>query len=426
MLRTHLARTCLFLLAAMTLVPSCGSGTLANFWKQFPASAFEDETEGGDEGDDGRPNIPGTFEPTEVAFLDIAQGVDGDVRNIEVAVVGAQALAFLSADTEGLHVIDVTTPEVLTTSELLGTVPGSNFAGGRVDMLAVIDGVHLVCAAVGANTSANSVTVLHIPTLQAILNASGTDFSAAILSRAGASILIDGDETGRAGGISGGAGFFFVATGGDTLESASIDATAGTWTANPGFTPASPIIDKFIDVIATGTNAFASVFSNGSHGIISITVNLAALPPLSVDTDPALQVAGNFSRYANNAVGAPGNWALDLAVEGPILFVGGDDQVETFNITAPALPIPAQPLTESGVNTVNIAAAGGAIAVTSGTELVVFQSAGGISTSVSYEFSEINLNARGVALRSTATGRYALVAGGGRGLRVIQWSNIPG
>ena len=138
MLRICSAPTCLLLLAAMIFIPSCGSGTLADIWEKFPASAFEDETDDGDGGD--RPGIPGGFEPLEVAFLDVAQGVEGDVRNIEVAVVGAQALAFLSADSEGLHVIDVTTPEVLPSSALLGTVPGSNFCIVKLRLNAIILG----------------------------------------------------------------------------------------------------------------------------------------------------------------------------------------------------------------------------------------------------------------------------------------------
>jgi len=420
----------LFLLAAITLIPSCGSGTLASIWENFPASAFDGESEG-DDGD--RPDIPGAFEPLEVSFLDVAQGVDGETRNIDIAEVGGRTLAFLSADTTGLHVIDVTTPESLTASELLATVPAARFAGDRVDMVRVVGGVFLVCGAVGTNSGGNSVTVLNLLTLDTLLGTANPDFDQAIVPLVGGGIRVDGDNEGtsndqpRAGGIAAGpANSFFVATGSDTLGSALITTGATTsWAALPAFTPDSPVVEKFIDVIASGTTVVASVFSGGSYGILSMTVD-ATTQSLSVNTDPALIIAGNFSRYTGNSIGGPGSWALDLAVEGPLLFVGGDDQIETFAISSPTTPIPGDPLLQSGVDTVNIVAAGGAIAATSGRELVVFQTLGGASTSVRFEFSGLNLRARGVALRTTATGRYAIVAGGGRGLRVVQWSNLPG
>ena len=102
----------LFTLLAAFLCTSCGHDPLSDIWDAFSADAFDsgmdDGMDGG--GDGGRPPM---FEPLVTVRLDDAQGITGDVRNIALATLGAQTLAFLSAQTDGVHIVDVSVPSTI-------------------------------------------------------------------------------------------------------------------------------------------------------------------------------------------------------------------------------------------------------------------------------------------------------------------------
>ncbi len=425
-----------FLIALATLLPSCGSGGLKDIWKTFPASAFEQDPEPIDPNDPNRPPQP--FEPVEVGFIASSGGATGDIRNIAVAILGAQALAFVSAQDSGVHIIDVTLPSTVSSSSLLGTIDNTSLtapaeiAGGRVDTLTVIDGIYLVCVAVGAqDITGNSVTVFHIPTLQTILAGPGPhDFSIALFPGT-APIGVTGNADGKAGGVSGAAGTFVVAGGGDTLFTAIITPGTpgpppipGSWTPGPPFlSPIAPPIENWLDILVSGTTGFASVVSNGSFGIVALTL----LPTPAVNTDPIIIVPGNFSALQNNSIAGPGNFALDMTVDvtTSTLYVGGDGQVESFNITSPINPITGAQVPATGNNTIAVHALGGTLAVGADNAVRVFQAVPPLPLQLVAEV-DFPGQIRGVFLRSTMNGRFVLCCGGTRGFRVVQWSDLPG
>ena len=185
----------------------------------FPPEVFEPDEPG--DGGDGPPDIPGAGGVEEVGFLEAAQGVTGDVRNVVLAQIGAQSVAFLAAGRDGLHVVDMTEPEMTNVNSFIRSVaPGSlvapaAIAGGRIDALAVVDNTYLVCLAVGSG-AAHAVTVFHIPTLiDTTLPAS----DAFVERTGGPDIAVPGLDLGlglggQGGGVSGRASSFVVATGG--------------------------------------------------------------------------------------------------------------------------------------------------------------------------------------------------------------------
>ena len=159
----------LSLLLILTILPACG-GDIGALFDAFPPEAFQPDGGAGGE----IPDIPGgpggTFRALEVGFLEAAQGVTGDVRNIALAQVGTQNLAFLAAGANGVHMVDTTQPELINSSDYITTIRDSvltapaMISGGRVDAIAVVDNTYLVCVAIGSGAT-DAVTVFHIPTL---------------------------------------------------------------------------------------------------------------------------------------------------------------------------------------------------------------------------------------------------------------------
>jgi hypothetical protein len=412
------------LLLVLALLPAC-SGNLADLFAAFPSDAFGDGD--GTIPDDGTqpPPGPGQFVPEEVGFLESAQGVTGDVRNVVTAQVGASIYAFASAGTEGVHVVDVTEPERINTTSYLITVSDAvltdpaRIEGGRVDTLAVMDNAYLVCVAVGDDTE-NAVTVFHIATLIDRAMTSPSDLSEALVPRSDAEIIVvPGTADGKAGGVSGATSVFFVATGGAELGAGLITpGTPGTWRALPPFTSdTSPRIDQFLDVRVKGFNVY---------GIVA--AGLSGNPPTTaVTTQDIVEVPSTgLDALAGSSVSGPGNYPLDLAVEESTLFVTGDDAVEIFSITNPATPSIGAPVTGTGSDTIAVASSSSFFAVGAGDGVSVY------STLVSppVRAAQVELTAsltviRGVAMLSSASGRFVVCCAGERGLRFVQWSNIP-
>ncbi|MHC4225288.1 MAG: hypothetical protein ACYSUN_14965 [Planctomycetota bacterium] len=421
------------LLLVLALLPAC-SGNLADLFAAFPTSAFEDG-DGTIPDDGGQPTPgPGQFVPTEVGFLESSQGVTGDVRNVVTAQVGATLYAFAAAGTDGVHVVDVTEPERINTTNLLITLSDAvltdpvKIEGGRVDTLTVMDNAYLVCVAVGSDTE-NAVTVFHIATLIDRAMTSPSDLSDAHVPRSDAEIIVvPGTADGKAGGVSGSTSFFFVATGGPELGTGFITpGTPGTWRALPPFTSdATPQIDQFLDVRVKGFTLYASVRTGDTWGIVA--AGLTGNPPTAAaTTQDILEVPSTgLSVLADSSVAGPGNYPLDLAVEESTLFVTGDDAVEIFNITNPATPSIGAPVTGTGSDTIAVAASSSFFAVGAGDNVSVY------STLVSppVRAARVELTAsltviRGVAMLSSASGRFVVCCAGERGLRFVQWSNIP-
>lgn len=422
-----MARALLALL--VLLLPACGNGTLADIWSRFPADQFPG---GGDGGGGGGGGGGGTFTPRETAFLDDAQGITGDVRNVALAIVGAQTLAFLSAQTEGVHIVDVTAPNTITQASVRGRIPGTLLAGGRADAVAVVDETYLVALAVGAvDVDGNAVSVFHVPSLLTILATPPPhDFAPALAPRIGTgAIAAPGNDEGKAAGVSGALSAFLVATGGNSLGTAAISpGVPGSWTAGPAFTPSSPPVDHVLDVLVNGTNAYLSVESAGTFGILAVSL----VPTPTVTTPTVLTVPGTFSTLATDPIAGPGNFGLDLARDGSTLFVTGRNAVSLFNLTNPAVPAPLPPpanqVGSTGADTIAVTGGlgNGGFAVGAGDRVRVFSPSltAGFAQEAEVVFAA-PATMRGLAPRSAATGRFLLCCAGSRGLRVVQWRNTP-
>lgn len=419
----------LFTLLAAFLCASCGHDPLSDIWDAFSADAFDSGMDDGmGDGDGGRPPM---FEPLVTVRLDDAQGITGDVRNIALATLGAQTLAFLSAQTDGVHIVDVSVPSTINTTSVLGTLNAASLtapaeiAGGRVDAVAVVDSIYLVCLAVGAgavDANGNGVTVFHLPTVQTILlTPPPHDFSAALAPPTVLTgIAAPGDGNGNGGGVSGGNSSFLVATGGTELGTAFItQGTPGSWTAGPPLTSATPAVANWYHVLVNGTNAYTSVFADGSFGILAVSL----LPMPAVATPNVIQIPGSIGTV--NA--GPGNFGMPLALEATTLNVGGDDEVRTFSVSVPVMPVPGASIPLAGENLTGLGNRPGILAVGAGETLNVFQTLGGFGANLAATLTfSAPVVVRGVAPVADPMGQFVLCCAGLRGLQVVQWSDVPG
>ncbi len=108
------------------------------------------------------------------------------------------------------------------------------------------------------------------------------------------------------------------------------------------------------------------------------------------------------------------------------MLVTGDNQIRIFDVTNPALTTPPSVLDGTNDGTISMNGSGGFFAVGARDTVRVYTSLGGAPQVVAQiPFTTANLIIRGVALTSSAAGRFVLACGGTRGLRIIQWSDTP-
>jgi len=428
----------IFILSGLLFLLGC-TGNIGDLFDAFPASAFEP-----DQPDGGLPPIPGAFDAIEIGFAESAQGVTGDVRNIEVLSFGAQVLAFCTAGPDGVHIVDVTRPDRIPAATHITTVSDANLtapaeiAGGRVDAIAIIDGTYLVCVAVGTSAT-NAVTVFHIPTLMDRAITPTSDLSDAYIGKVPLTedIAVPGNAMGKAGGVAGFAGNFMVATGGPELGiGAIITGTPLMWAGLPAATVDTPKIDEFLDVKIGGTAIYTSVKDEtGKYGILAASFTITppdppnpALPPtitvIAAAPDITEIVGTRFDTLETDSITGPGNFFLDLSLDIGSLYVTGDDRVHSFTITAPTNPGIGPIADFTGLRTISVAAQNGTFAIGNRDQVRIYTSFTGQPVLQSqYEFPNTLRQIRGVALIAATDGRYVLCCAGERGLRIVQWSN---
>ena len=409
-----------FLVALLLAVPGCGNGNIGDVFAIFPPEAFEG---GGGDGDDG--DVPGApFVPSDIGGLAGGQGVSGEVRNIVVAAVGARTYAFLAAGIDGIHVVDMTEPDLVNANSYVTTVNSSTLtapaalAGGAVHDLTIVDNTFLVCIGVGTG-AANAVTVFNIVTLIGAATSSSADLSAAFVAPAGAGdeIAVPGD-LGRGGGVSGASGTFVVATGGTAIMSAVI--TSGmppTWSLAPVQFPDLSAIG-----VANVTDVLASQFAVYASGRgVGGTFGYIVLNPLAATNPTFTAVDGVFTGLLDQFVTGPGNYPLDLAVDTLSLYVSGEDELQVFNLTNPLVPTgPVARVGPTGLDTISVAAQNGTFVVGADDFLRIGANVLGqarITGSVTFQTT---FTIRGMALHSTDRGSFALCCAGTGGLRVVQ------
>ena len=192
-------------------------------------------------------------------------------------------------------------------------------------------------------------------------------------------------------------------------------------------------MDNFVDVLFTLNGVFTSVKSDAVFGVIAMTLTGAMPPTVTPVTPAAIDIedpatGGNFDIVINGpaTVTGPGNYPMDLTLDVFSLLVTGDNQIRIFDVTNPALTTPPSVLDGTGDGTISVNGSGGFFAVGARDTVRVYTSLGGAPQVVAQiPFTTANLIIRGVALTSSAAGRFVLACGGTRGLRIIQWSDTP-
>jgi len=410
----------------LALVPAC-TGNIGDLFSLFPASAFAPDE--GTDGDDGGVR-PGTFVPLEVAFLEASQGVTGSVRNIATASVAGQTLAFLSAGVDGVHMVDASVPESMNSSSYITTISDdvlasatAEIAGGRVDDVAVVDNTYLICVAVGSG-SANAVTMFHIPTLVDLAVSETADLSGAFVPGTGA-IAVDGTPEGNAGGATGASSLFLVATGGAELGIGSITTTPlpGSWAALPPVTSTTPQIDRFLKVEFNFPVGYATVAVGDEIQLATLAVTIS---PPGVGVTGALDpVTGTLTAMDGNNGSEPGTFVAGLALDGANnLYVSGQNDVRTFSLASPQDPFEGSTIFNAGISIGGITATPGFVYVGDGATLRVTALVAGVTTPIVALQNTGRRYFDGV-FTSSAAGRFVLACANDRGLRVIQFSDIP-
>lgn len=399
----------------------CGNGTLGDIWHALPEDAFKPP---GDDGGGGGGGGGGGITLTEVGALAGGQGVTGTVKNIALATVAGETFAFLAAGPDGCHVVDVTSPDLINTSSYVTTIRNSvltapaEIAGGRIDAVAVVDGTYLVCIAVSP-TSANCVTVFHLPTLIPAATSPAADLSAAFVPPATATdaVTVTGDPLGKGGGVSGAAARFFVATG-TALTDCAVPGPAGWSVITPAMNLGTTGFETVTDVAVNQTTA---IYASGKRTDGKFGFAVLANPAIPLPQPPTfIEVMGTIQSVVDSTISDPGNYPLDLAIDTLNLYVTGNNEVFVYNATNPFLPAVATTVTSTGSKTIAVSGSGGIFAlgvgdaVRAGTNLL-----GQARVSGSLTFPG-TYTIRGVAVRSTSEGVFLLVCAGTGGLRVVE------
>jgi hypothetical protein len=419
--------TCILALLLLPLAAGC-SGNIGDLFSIFPPEAFEPPGDGGGGGGT-------TFTPREVARIGGSQGVTGSVRNVAVTTIAGSVYAFIAAGPDGVHVVDVTDPLVLNSTDYVTTIrdtrlsdPDAAVAGARVDAVAIVDGNFLVCLAV-ATGAANAVTVFSIPILIEDAVSPTADLSRAFVPLTGTGIAAPGNSAGKAGGVAGSGGRFFVATGGPMLQGAMIDTGTSTWTET-GALEIGTTIGETLDVrVNQTTSIYVSTRTvSGAYGIVARGHPALPLPSTPeffaiAPSDPAESTSIDNFNLSSRTIAGRGNFPVDLAIDGLTLLATGNAKVFVYNITNPFAPSLISTIGNTGSETIAVAGEGGVVAIGAGTAVVLGQNAlGQARTTGRVDFTGGTFAVRGVAILSTDDGTFALCCAGDQGLRVVQVS----
>ena len=417
-------RTLLLVFSLLSLAAGC-TGNIGDVFEIFPREAFDEGDGGGDQ-----PGQPGQFVPAEVASLGASQGIGGDVRNVALVSLDDRTFAFIAAGVNGVHVIDVTEPDLLNETDLVTTISDAvltapaALAGGRVDALTIVDGF-LVCLAVGT-VGTNGVTVFGIDDLIAAATSRTADLSAAHIPLAAgdAGIPVPGNTAGDGGGVSGISLNFFIADGSPTIKRGIIDPGAGTWSSATAIVTLASVI-SITDVQINQTFAiYASAettppgATERTFGVVTVGNPLTPAPVTPVFSE----IDDEFERVIDEFVVGPGNFPLDLALDSLTLYVTGQDALHVFNATNPIGPSLLTTLENTGEDTISVDADGGVVVIGAGSVLQIATNVLGQTRLTGQVTFGGTFTIRGVVLHSTNEGNFALCCAGTQGLRVVQLS----
>jgi len=406
------------LLLALVAVAGCGNGNIGDLFAIFPKEAFEGD---GDVPGDGE--IPLPFFPKEIDALAGGQGVTGDIRNIALATISGSTYAFMAAGTDGIHVADVTLPDLINTESYVVNVRdgvnGASIAGVAVHDLTVVDNRFLVCLAVGTGAT-NAVTVFDLDLLiPAVVANPAADVSTTIIPPAPANGIAVPGAGGKGSGVSGSTAAFVVATGTGLVAATINPATPALWAlspAQPDFGTTNPA--AITDVLVNGTTA---VYATGTNATGSFGLFVMAHPALPIPSTPAFRtIEGNFQTVIDNFVTGPGTYPLDLASNGLNLYVSGVDEVLVYSITNPLGPSLVSTVRQTGPDTISVAAEGVTFTVGADDALAIGSNVIGQTSLIGEVSFPGTFTIRGVAMSTTDAGSFAFCCAGTSGMRVVQ------
>jgi hypothetical protein len=300
----------------------------------------------------------------ETAWVGAGHGLAGYPNNVRTAVVGGTEYAFVSAGAAGIHIVEVGDLRVpfglLYRATIDGTTlgGGTELAGDRSDALAIVDGAHLVSAAIGSSAvdaNGNGITVFDIAAIDSVLQGSPPyDFQSAVLSRTGAGVIAVPGVSDRGGGVAGDSARFVVATGGTSAAVAAITAgSPGSWEAQ---SPLGLAVAESYDVVVSGDNAYVSAAFGADYGFVVVDLSTPSVSSL-------YEIAGRFERYDTCVFAGPGNYALALALLDDVLHIGADDEVVRYDVSTPSSPARLEAIPQAGVNVISVAAGAGIVSV---------------------------------------------------------------
>jgi hypothetical protein len=355
--------------------------------------------------------------PQDIGGIGASGGVTGDVRNVALAQVADRTYAFLTAGTTGIHVVDVTEPDLVNRTNYITTISPGLLAGSRSDAINVIDGL-LVSLSVGSAT-ANSVTIFLLESLIDEITMGGDPAMAVIpLAMGDAGIPVPGNADGAGGGVSGGGGQLFVATGAPTIAHAVIDTGGASWSTMTPLTTTAEVV-SVVDVQVNGSFAiYASAEATSNrYGFVTLGHPLNPVPvtPTFEEFDNA-----DFDLVLDEFVVGPGTYPLDMALDSLSLYVTAANRLQIYNVTNPIGPVRITTVDDTGIETITVDAVGQTVVLGAGDSVQILANALGQARITGQVTFGSTYTIRGVQLRTTDQGTFCICAAGNQGVRVVQ------
>ena len=121
----------------------------------------------------------------------------------------------------------------------------------------------------------------------------------------------------------------------------------------------------------------------------------------------------------------PGTFVASAALDGANnLYVSGQNDIRTYNLANPQDPLESTTVFNAGISIGGIGATAGLVSVGDGGTLRVIALISGTTAPLA-ALEATGRRYFGVEFATSATGRFVLACANDRGLRVIQFSDIP-
>jgi hypothetical protein len=177
----------------------------------------------------------------------------------------------------------------------------------------------------------------------------------------------------------------------------------------------------FTSVTDVTVNQTFAIYASGQRTDSKFGLAVLGHPALgTVPTPVFIEVQSEVQRIADDFVAGPGNYPLDLTLDTLTLYVTGNNEIFVYNASPLVPPTLATTVANSGSKTIATASGGGVFVVGAGDAVRAGTSVLGAAAITGSLTFPGTFTIRGVAVRSTDAGTFALVCAGNGGLRVVQ------